>query len=78
MKPRSPQNSGSLQRSFATVSQRLCFLAQRLSHELIKELQRLNSARMGGDELSQLAPRDRVRAVKAALGAHHRGSGRCC
>lgn len=73
-----PTNGPGLRRSLATLSQRLHFLARRLSHELVKELQRLNSARMGGNELSRLPPRDRVRAVKAALARHHEGSSRCC
>lgn len=73
-----PNNGASLRRSFATLSQSLHLLARRLSHELVEELQRLNSARMGEDELSRLAPRDRVRAVKAALNTHHEGSARCC
>jgi len=49
-----------------------------LSHELAMELRRLNSARIGREELSSLAPRNRVLAVKAALAAHHKGSARCC
>ena len=53
-------------------------LADRMSHEFATELSRLNSARMGKDELLRLAPRDRVRAVKAALMRHHRGAARCC
>jgi len=64
--------------SFATLSQRLHFLAMRLSHELANELARLNSARLGDDELSQLTLRDRARAVKAALAEHHKGISRCC
>ena len=53
-------------------------LLLRLSHELLSEIQRLNSARLGGGALSQLSPRERPRAVKAALAAHHRGISRCC
>jgi pilus assembly protein TadC len=65
-------------RSLASVSRSLLLAAQQLSHELIKELARLNSARIGNDELSRLAMRDRTHAVKAALAAHHGGSWRCC
>ena len=50
----------------------------RLVRELLKELRRLNSARLGEGELSRLAPRDRARAVKTALAAHHKGTSRCC
>jgi hypothetical protein len=53
-------------------------MARRLCHEIAKEYQRLNSARLGKDELSQLASRDQVHAVKAALAQHHKGSARCC
>jgi hypothetical protein len=73
-----PQIGADLRRSLVTLSQSLRFFARRLSHELVTELRRLNSARMGQNELSRLAPRDRVRAVKAALAAHHQGSSRCC
>jgi hypothetical protein len=65
-------------RSFATLSRNLHFKMRRLSHELVKELARLNSARIGRSELARLAPRDRVRAVKGALAAHHQGISRCC
>jgi hypothetical protein len=54
------------------------FLARKLFHEIVKEYQRLNSARLGKDELSRLASRDRVHAVKVALAEHHKGSARCC
>ena len=49
-----------------------------LLHEILNELRRLNSARLGADELARLAPRDRARAVKTALAAHHQGTSRCC
>jgi hypothetical protein len=49
-----------------------------VSQEMAIELRRLNSARLGEDELSRLAPRERARAVKAALDAHHAGISRCC
>ena len=71
-------NGGEACPSPATLSQSLYFLAGRLSHQLVAELRRLNSARVGIDELSRLAPRDRARAVKAALAAHHKGRSRCC
>ena len=72
-----PQNSADMTLVCHFVAD-LHFLALRLSHELVKELRHLNSARMGGTELSRLAPRNRVRAVKASLVAHHEGSSRCC
>jgi hypothetical protein len=62
----------------ATMSQKFDLLAGTLSHELLKELRRLNSGRIGSAQLSRLAPRDRVRAVKAALAAHHKATSRCC
>jgi hypothetical protein len=49
-----------------------------LSREIVNELRRLNSARLGQDELSRLARGQRARAVKDALAAHHRGASRCC
>lgn len=59
-------------------SQRLGNGLRALFHEIEMELRHLNSARIGKSELSRLAPRDRARAVKAALAAHHRSSARCC
>ena len=67
-----------LRRSPATMSQRMFVIAQQLWHELVDELRRLNSARLGSDELSRLDPRVRVHAVKAAVAAHHEGISRCC
>jgi hypothetical protein len=78
MNPARPKNGVEMRRSFASMSQSFQLAAQRLSHELLKELARLNSARIGKNELARLAARDRVRAVKAALAAHHNGSSRCC
>ena len=52
-------------------------IAQTL-HELMNEMRRLNRARLDSEELARLAPRDRVRAVKAALAAHHQKASRCC
>ena len=60
------------------LSRHLPLSARTLFHEIEKELRRLNSARMGEAELSRLEPRDRARAVKSALAAHHRNSARCC
>lgn len=77
-KIRRPQIAADQRRSLAALFQRLQFLVRTMSHELGKELRRLNSGRMGRIELSQLAPRDRVCAVKAALAAHHKGTSRCC
>jgi len=42
------------------------------------ELRRLNHARIDSDKFSKLAPRDRRRAVKAALADHHSNTPRCC
>jgi len=42
------------------------------------ELLRLNRARMDSAALAQMQPRERRKAVKAALAAHHRNSSRCC
>lgn len=78
MEVRRPENSTQLGHCFATLSQRLYDVALRLWHEVVNELRRLNSARMGRNELSRLAPGDRARAVKTALAAHHKGNSRCC
>jgi hypothetical protein len=73
------QRSGSgLRQSVAILSHNFNCMARTLSHELVDELVRLNTARLGSNELSRLTPRDRVRAVKAALAAHHKGTSRCC
>ncbi|MFZ2064085.1 MAG: hypothetical protein WAU82_23960 [Candidatus Binatus sp.] len=42
------------------------------------ELRRLNRARIDSTALASMQPRDRRKAVKAALTAHHRNSSRCC
>jgi hypothetical protein len=42
------------------------------------ELRRLNCARMDSAVLASMQPRERSKAVKAALAAHHRNSSRCC
>jgi hypothetical protein len=42
------------------------------------ELGRLNRARMDSAALAKMPPRERRKAVKAALAAHHRNSSRCC
>ena len=72
------KNDVGLRRSVGTLSRSFYSLARELSHELVNELGRLNSARIGAAKLSRLGSRDRVRAVKDALAAHHQGSSRCC
>jgi hypothetical protein len=67
-----------LRHSIDSVAQTLHHASRTFSHQLVNELQRLNSARMGGGELSLLTPRDRVRAVKTALVQHHERKPRCC
>ncbi len=52
--------------------------ARIVAAELYRELGRLNRARIGSEEFSRLSARERARAVKGALKAHHRNSGRCC
>jgi hypothetical protein len=42
------------------------------------ELRRLNRARMDSAALASMQPRERRKAVKAALAAHHRNRSRCC
>jgi hypothetical protein len=42
------------------------------------ELRRLNRARIDSAALASMQPRERRKAVKAALAAHHRNSSRCC
>ena len=74
---RSP-NGGVVRRSLAGCWDMAHFPAALLSHEIVKELERLNSARLGKEALSRLTPRQRTRAVKAALEAHHAGITRCC
>jgi hypothetical protein len=71
-------NASALRRALAGWSNGLVVLATTMCHETIKELTRLNSARIGPQELSRLAPRKRARAVKDALAAHHAGHARCC
>jgi hypothetical protein len=71
-------NSGAVRRSLARWWDMSHAPAVKLSHQIVKELERLNSARLGKKALSQLTPRERARAVKAALEAHHGGITRCC
>jgi len=78
MKMSRPKNSGAGKHRLAALANGLHHLALKLSHEIINELSHLNSARLGKAELSQLAPRERAQAVKAALATHHEGSSRCC
>jgi hypothetical protein len=42
------------------------------------ELRRLNRARIDSHTLVNMPPRERRKAVKAALAARHRNSSRCC
>ena len=42
------------------------------------ELRRLNRARFDSATLASMGPRERRKAVKAALATHHRNSSRCC
>ena len=42
------------------------------------ELRRLNRARLDSTALASMTPRDRRKAVKAALATHHRKTSRCC
>ena len=49
-----------------------------VSRELLVELRRLNSARLGDAHLSRLSRSEQVRMVKTALSKHHSGSTRCC
>jgi hypothetical protein len=41
-------------------------------------LRRLNRARLDSTALASMTPRDRRKAVKAALATHHRNNSRCC
>ncbi len=45
---------------------------------LMNELRRLNNARLGRNALAKLPRRERSKAVKAALEAHHQTPNRCC
>lgn len=74
----SRRKNGALRREFAALYEAIQLFATQLSHEVVNELQRLNSARMGKSELSRLSSRQAAQAVKAALNAHHRGRPRCC
>jgi hypothetical protein len=69
-----PDASGAFMR-FAT--ERIC-AARALVRAIHAEFRWLNSGRIGADTLARLDPDERVRAVKAALLAHHRNSNRCC
>ena len=72
-----PEIAARRRHRFTVLSGSYRFLVA-MSQEILNELRRLNSARIGSDELSRLAPRKRAQAVKAALEAHHRGTSRCC
>lgn len=79
MKKMAQQKIGAqVRRLIVGLSQSLHRASRTLSHQLVGELQRLNSARMGRSELLRLEPRARARAVKAALVKHHEGKPRCC
>jgi hypothetical protein len=67
-----------LRHSIVSLSQSLHHASRTLSRQLVGELRRLNSARMGRSELLRLEPSARARAVKAALVEHHEGRPRCC
>jgi hypothetical protein len=45
---------------------------------LMKELRRLNNARMDPSAFAGLPRRNRSRTVKKALAEHHRNPNRCC
>ena len=55
----------------------ISILAQ-LTGAIAIELRRLNSARLDSSTLSRMHPRDRPKAVKAALADHHSNRPRCC
>jgi hypothetical protein len=73
-----PANGAIIRRMLTLMLQKLRLQARTMLHEVLVELRRLNSARLGSDELSRLTPRNRVRAVKASLAAHHAKRARCC
>ena len=52
-------------------------LAQ-LTAAIAIELRRLNSARIDSSKLAIMHPRERRKAVKAALTKHHSNNPRCC
>jgi hypothetical protein len=52
-------------------------LAQ-LTGAIALELRRLNSARLDSSTLASMGPRERRKAVKAALTKHHSNNPRCC
>jgi len=74
----SGQKHGALRRDLAALYKRLRLFAEKLSHDIEIELQRLNSARIGKSELARLSSRQATQAVKAALDAYHRERSRCC
>jgi hypothetical protein len=45
---------------------------------IVIELRRLNRARLDSATLAGMGPRERRKAVKAALAAHYHNSSRCC
>jgi hypothetical protein len=71
-------NGGVVRRSLARWRDIVHFSVLKLSYQIVKELERLNSARLGKATLSRLPPRQRAHAVKAALEAHHARTTRCC
>jgi len=67
------------QPSRLTRNARLAVLAMvQVVGAIASELRRLNRARLDSATLARMGPRERRKAVKAALATHHRNSSRCC
>jgi len=64
-------------RIVARVGRAIAMLAH-IAGAVAIELRRLNRARLDSAALASMQPRERRKAVKAALAAHHRNSSRCC
>ena len=50
----------------------------KLWRSIVRELRRLNSARIDRKDWSRLSHREKTMAVKAALKEHHQTTDRCC
>ena len=78
MRKSSRRKNGTLRRQCAALYEGIQVFTAQLFHDIVNELQLLNSARMGKSELSRLSSRQAAQAVKAVLCAHHRDRPRCC
>jgi hypothetical protein len=62
----------------ANQARRALMTLAQIADAIAIELGRLNRARLVPGELASMQPRERRRAVRSALVAHHRDRARCC